>query len=261
LGDVLVKESVRIVDTHCHLDSEEFLNDLPKVIERAMASRVHMISSATSQAGWLGCLRISAGYPSVDAAIGLDPATYSDRELAVACIRSNSSRIVAVGETGLDYYFVRDHEQRAAQEEAFVAMIRLALELALPVQVHSRSAGKRALEILTKTGAERVHMHAFDGKASLAREASRELGYYFSIPTSVVRSPQKRNLVRAVDYERLLVETDSPVLGPDPTARNEPANVWIALREVAALLGRGEDEVRSIVLENTLRLYNRIRIQ
>jgi TatD DNase family protein len=102
-------------------------------------------------------------------------------------------------------------------------------------------------------------MHAFDGKASLARVASTEHGYYFSIPTSVVRSAQKRKLVKAVDIERILVETDSPVLGPDRESRNEPMNVWVALREVALILRREEEEMREILLENTLRLYPGIR--
>lgn len=134
-------------------------------------------------------------------------------------------------------------------------MIQLALELRLPVQVHSRSAGKRALEVLADMRAVNVQMHAFDGKANLAREASRDLGYYFSIPTSVVRSPQKRKLVKAVEYERLLVETDSPVLGADAGTRNEPANVWVALKEVASILGRDEEEVGLTILENAHRLY------
>ncbi len=103
-------------------------------------------------------------------------------------------------------------------------------------------------------------MHAFDGRANLARVASREHGYYFSIPTSVVHSPQKRKLVKAVDYERLLVETDSPVLGPVAGVRNEPANLWIAVKEISSILGRSEDEVATTVFENTMRLYSRIRV-
>ena len=102
-------------------------------------------------------------------------------------------------------------------------------------------------------------MHAFDGKASLARTASRDLGFYFSIPTSVVRSPQKKKLVKAVQIERLLIETDSPVLGPDKGARNVPMNLPVALREVASILRREEEELREIVLENTLRLYTKIK--
>jgi len=168
-------------------------------------------------------------------------------------------QLIALGEVGLDHYLERDHKKREEQEKSFKLMIALAKEIGLPLQVHSRSAGRKSLETLSNMEAENVQMHAFDGKANLARVASTEYGYYFSIPTSVVRSAQKRKLVKAVDIERILVETDSPVLGPDRESRNEPSNVWVALREVALILKREEEEMREILLENTLRLYPGIR--
>ena len=174
-------------------------------------------------------------------------------------IRANSERIVAIGEVGLDHYRERDHSKRETQEKVFRQMIALAAELALPVQVHSRSAGRRALEVLEDAGAKSVHMHAFDGKSGLARTASTDLGYYFSIPTSIVRSQQKRKLVKAIDLERLLLETDSPVLSPIIGERNEPSNITIACREVAELLRRSESEIEELCRENALRLYDRIR--
>jgi len=247
--------SLKAVDTHCHLESDEFRIDLPEVIDRASALGVSMISSGINPVDWPKCLRISGQYPNVYAAVGLDPAMYSDQQAALRCIREASSRIVAVGEIGLDHYLVREHTMRLQQEETFRAMIHIASELRLPIQVHSRSAGRRALEVVRDCEATRVQMHAFDGKASLARDASRDLGYYFSIPTSVVRSPQKRKLVTAVDYEHLLVETDSPVLGADRTMRNEPSNVCLVIGEIAGILRREKDEVRTTILENTRRLY------
>jgi len=101
-------------------------------------------------------------------------------------------------------------------------------------------------------------MHAFDGKSSLARMASNELGYYFSIPTSVVRSPQKQKLVKAVNIERLLIETDSPVLAPERGIRNTPLNLPVVIQEIARILRRDEEELQDIILENTLRLFSRI---
>ncbi|MHA1962782.1 MAG: TatD family hydrolase [Candidatus Thorarchaeota archaeon] len=156
---------------------------------------------------------------------------------------------------GLDHYRVRDHSERESQAYAFGELALFAIENKLPVQIHSRSAGKAALEILYGLDTELVHMHAFDGKSSYAHSASHEYGYYFSIPTSVVRSPQKKKLVKAVDIERLLVETDSPVLGPNKGIRNEPSNILVAVKEIAKILGMEEEELRDILLENTLRLY------
>lgn len=102
-------------------------------------------------------------------------------------------------------------------------------------------------------------MHAFDGRASYARIASRDLDYYFSIPTSVVRSPQKKKLVKAIAIERLLLETDSPVLGSMKGERNVPTNISIALKEVSSILRRDEEELRLLILENTQRLYREVK--
>ena len=250
---------LRVVDTHCHLEQVEFQHDLDAVINRASKTGVHMITSAITPDTWRRCLDIAHEFQNVHASIGLDPVLFANYESALDYMHENSSQLIAIGEVGLDHYRTRDHSERECQKSAFEAAIEKADELRLPVQVHSRSAGKKAIEVLSNMSARSVHMHAFDGKASLARVASREKGYYFSIPTSVVRSVQKRKLVKAVNIERILVETDSPVLGPDKESRNEPSNVWIALREVASILGREEEEMCEILIENTLRLYPGIR--
>jgi len=249
---------IGMVDTHCHLENEAFDPDRDSVIKDAENLGIAIITSAIRKDQWDLCCEIADTHSNVFASVGLDPMKYNECESAVDWIRKNKMRIISIGETGLDHYFLRDHEERESQEACFRKLIVLANELKLPMQVHSRSAGKKAIEVLESSGAVNVQMHAFDGKASYARSASRDLGYYFSIPTSVVRSPQKRNLVKAIHIERLLLETDSPVLGPDKTSRNVPANLPIALKEVATLLRREEEEIRSIVLENTLRLYSRI---
>lgn len=252
-------ENTKMIDTHCHLESEAFDLDRESVIRNAHDLGISIITSAIDRHLWDKCCEIAKAHSNVFASVGLDSTQFNDCELAVDWIRSNKERIISVGETGLDYYLIRDHQERELQESCFRSLIALAKDLELPVQVHSRSAGRKALEVLDSCDASEVHMHAFDGKASLARTASRDLGFYFSIPTSVLRSPQKRKLVKVVHIERLLLETDSPVLGPDKGVRNVPTNLPIALREVAAILHRDEEEIREVVLENTRRLYTKIK--
>ena len=249
----------KMIDTHCHLELEDFDIDRQSVIEDACDLGISIITSAIEKQLWEKGCAISEDHSNVYASVGLEPTQYLDCEIAIEWIRFNKERIIAIGETGLDHYIIRDHKERDLRESCFRSLIALAKELELPIQVHSRSAGRKALEILESCDAQEVHMHAFDGKASLARSASRNLGFYFSIPTSVVRSPQKRKLVKAVHIERLLLETDSPVLGPDKGVRNVPSNLPIALREVASILRREEEEIRGIVLENTQRLYTKIK--
>ncbi len=249
---------MRLVDTHCHLEQAEFDSDREEVIRRASEQEIVIISSAISVDDYERNLGIAQNHKNVYASLGLDPMMHTQVEKAVQMIHVHSSEIVGIGETGVDHYRERDHAERVKQETAFVKMIGLSKELGLPIQVHSRSAGAAAILLLRKNDAQDVHMHAFDGRAGLARDTSMDLGYYFSIPTSVVRSPQKRKLVKAVALDRLLLETDSPVLGPNREIRNEPSNLPIALREVALILGRNEEEMREIILENTLRLYTGI---
>ena len=248
-----------MIDTHCHLENEAFDPDRESVIKEAGDLGISIITSAIDKHLWNKCCEIAESHSNVFASVGLDPTQFNDCELAAEWIRSNKESIVAIGEIGLDHYIIRDHKERACQESCFRQLIELAKEFNLPIQIHSRSAGKKALDVLDSCGAREVHMHAFDGKSSLARVASRDLGFYFSIPTSVVRSPQKKKLVKAVHIERLLLETDSPVLGAEKGERNVPANVSIALKEVASILQREEEEFREIVLENSLRLYTKIK--
>lgn len=246
-------------DTHCHLENEAFDSDRESVIKDADDLGIGIITSAIEKHLWESCCELAKTHSNVFASVGLDPTRFIDCELAVNWIESNKERIISIGEIGLDHYLIRSHQERELQESCFRSLITLAKELEFPIQVHSRSAGKKALEVLNSCDASEVHMHAFDGKASLARTASRDLGFYFSIPTSVVRSPQKKKLVKAVQIERILLETDSPVLGPDRGVRNVPSNLPVALSEVASILRRDVEELREIVLENTLRLYTRIK--
>jgi TatD DNase family protein len=132
--------------------------------------------------------------------------------------------------------------------------IRLALELDLPLNVHSRSAGKHVIPMLLEYGALRVQLHAFDGKASTAEPAAKA-GYFFSIPASIVRSRQKQKLVRRLPLSCLLLETDSPVLAPVAGKRNEPANLKLALNAVAEIKEIPAAEVAEAVTENFERLY------
>ncbi len=172
----------------------------------------------------------------------------------VNLIRDNQKRLIAIGEIGLDYWKVQDEDDRATQREIFNRFIELGKELNIPLNIHSRSAGHYVIDMLLEAGAKRALLHAFDGKASTAMPAVEE-GYYFSIPPSVIRSRQKQKLVRKLPLNVILLETDSPVLGPVSNQRNEPANLIVALKAVAKLKGISEDEVKEAVIENCYRLF------
>jgi TatD DNase family protein len=202
---------------------------------------------------------LSQQYPILKPAAGLYP-TYLDLKQArqmADFLRGNKSRIVAIGEVGLDYWVVKEDSDKALQREILKMFIDLSKELNLPLNIHSRSAGRHAIALLLENNAARVQMHAFDGKAGAALPAV-EAGYFFSIPPSVVRSRQKQKLVKRLPLSCLLIETDSPVLGAAPDERNEPANIGQSVTAIAEIKDVSEEEVIAAVSENTERLYGKL---
>ena len=201
-------------------------------------------------------LELAAAHPEMRPAAGLYPTHLDPEQAARVCdwIRAHGEQVVAVGEIGLDHWKVREPADLDRQREIFLQQVRLAIDLDLPVNVHSRSAARAAIDVLLGTGARRVQLHAFDGRAATALPAV-EAGFFFSIPPSVVRSTQKQKLVRRLPLESILLETDSPVLGAVAGERNEPAALRIALSAVAELKGLPEERVAEAVAENVRRLY------
>ncbi|MCS7385985.1 MAG: TatD family hydrolase [archaeon GB-1867-005] len=247
------------VDVHCHLEDEAFDKDRNEVIRRAYeAGVVAIINSSLDFEGAIKSLRLSLQYPGfIFTTLGWDP-TDLDRDLVNklhSLAREQKYKIVGIGEVGLDYYYVRDHALRELQQDLFREWIALAKELDLPLVIHSRSAGKYALQILFEEGAEKVLMHAYDGRPSWALKAA-QAGYYFSIPTSVWRSRQKQKLVRALPLEQLMLETDSPVLSPILGRRNEPANILYAARKVAEIKGVSVEKVAEITTQNAINFFS-----
>jgi TatD DNase family protein len=253
-----------MIDCHTHLTDAAFDPDRIEVLRRAREAGVERIAVVGQDlAENRAVLAAAAQHVGLLPFLGLHPDRFADRapplapealEAVQAQIRAQRERITGIGEVGLDYWVCQDPERRARQREAFAALVRLALELELPLNVHSRSAGHHTLDLLRELGARRVLMHAFDGKAGHALRGA-EAGYLFSVPPSIVRSPQKRKLVRALPLAALALETDSPVLGPEPGRRNEPANVAISAAAIAEIKGVPEAEVRAVTAANARRLF------
>jgi len=245
-------------DTHAHLCDEAFAADLAVVIERARAAGVERILAVGENlSDARRNLEIAASFPeTVRPAAGLfptvlDPAAAGELE---SWIRRHRDELYAVGEVGLDYWKVQEEAEREVQAEIFSGFIELARDIGLPLNVHSRSAGRATIALLLEKGAQRVQMHAFDGRASKAMPGV-EAGFFFSVPPSVVRSAQKQKLVRHLPLSCLLLETDSPVLAAVAGERNEPCRVLESLTAIAELKSLNVEEVRETVAENSRRLY------
>jgi TatD DNase family protein len=251
----------KLVDVHAHICDPVFDKDRAEVLERARkAGVVAIIAVGENLSDACKNLELAKKYPMLKPAAGLYPA-HLDLDQAgemADFIRQNHSSLAAIGEVGLDYWVVKEAPDKAVQREILKRFVELSKELNLPLNVHSRSAGRHAIALLLENNAARVQMHAFDGKAGAALPAV-EAGYFFSIPPSVARSRQKQKLVKRLPLSCLLIETDSPVLGPSPNERNEPANIRRSVKAIAALKDISQEAVIAAVSENTERLYGRLK--
>lgn len=226
-----------LIDTHCHLADPVFDADRTEVIARARAAGVrHALVMGETLAGNQRVLEVCAGDRFMLPCLGHYPehldATMAARSIAL--IRAQRDQLAGIGEVGLDYRLAELEAERAIQRRILAAFVQLANQLELTLSVHSRSAGHHAIDLLVAEGARRVVLHAFDGRAVYARRAL-EHGYAFSIPPSIVRSPQKVKLVAALPLEALLLESDAPVLGPEREQRNEPASLRVAAERIAEI--------------------------
>ena len=249
--------SLRMSDTHTHLCDSVFDDDRDEVLQRAEeAGVVSMLLVSETMEDAEKNLALARKYSVLHPLAGLYPTIldFDKAEAMMNFIREHRDELVGIGEVGLDFWVVKEESQRTIQKEILTRFVRLSNELDLPLNVHSRSAGRHVIDLLLEQNAERVQLHAFDGKASTALPAV-EAGYFFSIPPSVVRSRQKQKLVKHLPLSCLLLETDSPVLGPVQGQRNEPMNVVEVLGAVAELKGIGRKDVADAAFQNTIRLY------
>ena len=249
-----------IIDTHTHICDPVFDPDRNAVIERAKDNGITTIISVSETIeDAKRNLELAVQYPQLKPTAGLYPAILDliQAEEMITFIRKEKDRLIGIGEVGLDYWLVKEESEREIQQEIFCRFIDLSLELDLPLNIHSRSAGRHVISLLLKKGAKKVHLHAFDGKAASALPAV-EAGYYFSVPPSIVRSRQKQKLFKQLPLSCLMVETDSPVLGPEPGQRNEPANILFSIETIAEIKGLNEGDLKETVLENTKNLYGDI---
>jgi TatD DNase family protein len=225
-----------VIDTHAHLDPAE----APAVLDRARAAGVdRVIVVAVSVVQAAEALALAEQYDGVYACIGVHPhEAASPGDLGELRRLLGRDRAVAVGETGLDYY--RDYAPRDAQRQLFQLELELASELGKPVVIHTRAADDDTLAALRDFDGT-VILHCFSSPALL--EPALERGWYCSFAGNVTypKAPELREAAKRVPRERILAETDSPYLSPQPVRgrRNEPANV---VHTVAALAqARAED--------------------
>ena len=244
-----------MIDTHAHLADDIFDADRDVVVERARAAGVsHCVVVGETPWESEAIRKVCERYGGwAHGCLGLFPGKATESAVAAfECMAGEGW--VGFGEIGLDTWVVKDEAERAHDEKVFSHILSLACRYDLPVNVHSRSCGRRAIELLISSGHKKVHMHAFEAKASTVKMGI-EAGFYFSIPVSILHSPQKQKLASLVPLTQMMLETDSPVLGPVRTERNEPANLVLALEAIAKLRDMQVSELEKVLDANSRCLY------
>lgn len=251
-----------LVDAHAHLDDEDYGGGVDGVIDRAWVAGVKRIIGAGYDlassrrmillARRRGTIRACAGVHPHDARKAGERVEEDLEKLA------RESEVVAIGETGLDFY--RDLSPRPAQVELFRKHIRVARKLGLPLVVHDRNAHAEVLRIMREEKASDVGgvVHCFSGDWEMARHCIA-MGFCISFagPVTFANASRLQDLARRVPADALLLETDSPYLAPEPVRgrRNEPANLRYVVRRVADLRGMGVDELACVTARNARRIF------
>lgn len=251
-----------LVDSHAHIDDERFDADRDEVVARALAAGVSLILNVGADMGSSArSVALAEKYSGIYAAVGMHPHDAKDmRETDYTQLEqwTKHPRVVAIGEIGLDYHY--DLSPRPVQKEVFLRQLDLARKTGKPFIIHEREAHADTLEIIRSAarGLKGV-FHCFSGSVETAREYLK-MGFYISVagPVTFSKSGKTKEVAKYVPLDRLLVETDSPYLTPQPHRghRNEPAYVRLVAEEIASLRNLPLEEVAAATTANVRRLFD-----
>ena len=256
-----------LVDSHCHLDFPDYAGKVDEVLARARAAGVGVcVSIGTELKRFSGVKAVAEAHDNVWCSVGVHPHE-SEKELlddeAALIAEAAHPKVVAIGETGLDYYY--EHSPRQPQQANFRSHIAAARQTGLPVIVHTRDAVDDTIHILREEmakGAFKGLIHCFTGTQKLA-DAALELGLYISVSgiATFKNSQPLRDVIKSVPLDRLLVETDAPYLAPVPHRgkTNEPAFVAHTAAMLADLKGVSGQELADATTENFFRLFSKVQ--
>lgn len=247
-----------MIDIHAHLCFGDYDRDMDQVIAKCKEELAGVIVSSARYDEGLKVLSLASKHPGfLFPTLGFHPTEGGkDPEKIIELIKSNSEKIVGVGEVGMDYHWEKDKEKQKIQNERFSKFIELAEKLSKPLVIHSWDAENECFEIV-KDSNVKVIFHCFSGGRDLAKEIISK-GFYISISTMVLFSKNIRKIAKDVPLSRLLLETDSPFLSPnkEEDPRNYPWNIKFSAEKIAEIKGILKDEVLEKAKENAIRIFD-----
>lgn len=250
-----------LVDSHCHIDFPDLAERLPELLSRMQTNGVgYAVCIGVNLEDFQRVIALAEAHPQLYATVGVHP-EYTDAEepdLARLLKLADHPKVIAIGETGLDYYWQKDKPEW--QRARFRTHIRAALACNKPLVIHTRESADDTLRLLEEEGAQAVGgvMHCFTENWEIAKRAL-DLGFYISFSGIVTfkNALVIKDVAKKTPLNRVLVETDSPYLAPVPYRgkQNQPSNVLHVAEEIARLRGISLDEVASATTENFFRLF------
>lgn len=254
-----------LVDSHCHLDFNDFEEDFEEVLNRAKENGVTTILNAGNNINELEQqLELSEKYPFIYTAVGVHPhnaSEYKDIKAEDFIAQTKHKKVVGIGECGLDYYY--DYSPKEEQVKVFIEQIRAAQQTGLPLIIHTRDADEDTIEILKeeyKKAPFSGEIHCFSSSKKLA-EFALSIGFYLSASGIITfnKSNDLRDIFAEVPLDRLLVETDAPFLAPIPMRgrRNEPSFVLHTAEKLAQIKDISLEELAQITSDNFFKLFRK----
>lgn len=252
-----------LIDSHAHLDMEDYANDIEEVLDRALRGGIsHIIAVGIDMPSSIKALELAERYDFIYSTVGFHPHNADDVDISniddLISLASGSKKVVAWGEIGLDFY--RNYARVQSQIEIFELQMDKALELDLPVIIHDREAHDDVLRIVRKRKdmEQKGVIHCFSGDYDLAM-AFIDLGFYISIPGTVTykNAVKTQDVAARMPIERMLIETDAPFLSPIPERgkRNEPLFVRHTAQKIAQLRNMDFEELALQTSLNAKRLF------
>ncbi|MFA6216923.1 MAG: TatD family hydrolase [Candidatus Omnitrophota bacterium] len=250
-----------LIDTHCHIDYPEFDQDRDRIL-RALpdCGLEYMINVGSTLAGSQNSVALAKQYERVFAVVGVHPhdaESFDNVSLGILSKLANEEKVVAIGETGLDYF--KNYSPMEKQQEVFLMMLELAKEKKLPVVIHCRQAESDCIRIVKEKMPLRAVVHCFSGDEHFLKECL-DLGFYVSFTANITykKAQNLRDVLKVVPLQRLMLETDAPYLSPEGLRgkRNEPINVRYVAEAVASIKGLSIEEIARLTTFNAKTFFN-----
>jgi TatD DNase family protein len=246
-------------DSHAHYDDKKFDDDRYEILDNMKSKGVSLIlNAASSIESSKTCIELAQKYDFVYASVGIHPhdsKSFLPDDVEVLKKLSESSKVKAIGEIGLDYHY--DFSPRDIQKKVFVKQILLAKELDLPIIVHEREAAADCFSIIKNFDIKGVY-HCYSGSIEMAKEILKR-GFYISFagPVTFSNSTKLLEVVKSIPLDRILIETDCPYLSPMPHRgkRNNSEYVYFIAKKIAELKQEAIEKIAEITMENARRLF------